>query len=513
MNVDLRAGADAISFAQELGDGPDPLALYAKLSDQGARSETMIFEPKSSPTIILERAALRIECRGTEVVLTALTGNGGNLLDKVRRRLECHVENSTGKVVRLKFERSEETQSEERLKAPSPFDVLRAVTSGLSHACDHDETPILAIGILSYDHIDLFEDLPEAQEDPFGFPDYLFWVPESFILAPAGRPAIAICTAFSGSTFDSTLGAIDIAHLRLANLIERCRQAKALDAPRVPLPQSPQVDLDDRAFAKLVSKLKQNIAAGDVYQIVASRTYSIPCPSPFDAYRLLSEREPGAYRFFVNDGGRILFGASPETSVRVFNDQGLTLELKPIAGTRPRGASPDEDNRLEAELRLDPKEQAEHMMLLDLARNDVARVSEPHTRHVSEMMAIERCARVMHLVSSVRGRLRSGLDALDALKACLNMGTLTGAPKIRAMQLLRDAEKTKRGPYGGTIGWLSGDGEMDSAIVIRSALVKHGTAFVRAGAGIVHDSDPMAEAEETNRKASAILSVLAGAMT
>jgi anthranilate synthase component 1 len=186
------------------------------------------------------------------------------------------------------------------------------------------------------------------------------------------------------------------------------------------------------------------------------------------------------------------------------------VEVKPIAGTRPRGLTADEDDRLEAEMRLDHKELAEHMMLVDLARNDVARISLSGTRRVAGLMTTERYARVMHLVSSVVGDLRPGLDAFAALQACLNVGTLTGAPKIRATELLRLAERTKRGPYGGAVGWVNGEGLMDTAVIIRSAVVKDGTAFVRAGAGVVHDSEPRAEAEETKRKASALLSVLAG---
>ena len=198
--------------------------------------------------------------------------------------------------------------------------------------------------------------------------------------------------------------------------------------------------------------------------------------------------------------------------VRLVREGGaLTVEVKPIAGTRPRGASGDEDDRLEAEMRLDGKELAEHMMLVDLARNDVARVSVAGTRRVAKLLTVERYARVMHMVSSVTGRVRPGMDALDTLQACLNVGTLSGAPKIRATELLRETERTKRGPYGGAIGWINGDGLMDTAVVIRSAVVKDGTAFVRAGAGIVHDSDPQREADETRRKASALLTVLATA--
>jgi anthranilate synthase component 1 len=197
--------------------------------------------------------------------------------------------------------------------------------------------------------------------------------------------------------------------------------------------------------------------------------------------------------------------------VKVWRDNGARkVEVKPIAGTRRRGETSDEDDRLEADLRLDAKEGAEHIMLVDLARNDVARVSTPGTRRVAKLLTVERYARVMHLVSSVQGELAPGLDCLDALQACLNVGTLSGAPKLRATELLREYEATKRGPYGGAVGWLSGTGEMDTGVVIRSAVVKDGFAYVRAGAGVVHDSDPIAETEETKAKASAVLAALRG---
>jgi anthranilate synthase component 1 len=216
--------------------------------------------------------------------------------------------------------------------------------------------------------------------------------------------------------------------------------------------------------------------------------------------------------FFVSSPDHLLFGASPETSVRVKREEGWpSVEVKPIAGTRPRGRDADEDDRMEADLRLDRKEIAEHMMLVDLARNDVARVSLPGTRRVAKLMTVERYARVMHLVSSVKGMLAIGFDALHALQACLNVGTLSGAPKLKATELLRRGERTRRGPYGGAVGWLNGEGAMDTGVIIRSAVVKDGVAHVRAGAGIVYDSDPKSEADETRRKASAVLSAIKAA--
>jgi anthranilate synthase component 1 len=217
--------------------------------------------------------------------------------------------------------------------------------------------------------------------------------------------------------------------------------------------------------------------------------------------------------FYVCRPEDTLFGASPETAVKVV---GRRVEIRPLAGTRPRGldadgaVDPDLDSRFEAELRMDEKELAEHMMLVDLARNDVARVSQSGTRRVDRLLAVDRYSHVMHLVSYVSGCLRDDLDALHAYAASMNMGTLVGAPKIRAAELLRELEATRRGPYGGAVGYLSCDGEMDTAIVIRSALARGGTAFVRAGAGVVYDSDPRAEAMETRRKARAVLKALGG---
>jgi anthranilate synthase component 1 len=244
--------------------------------------------------------------------------------------------------------------------------------------------------------------------------------------------------------------------------------------------------------------------------VVPSRTFRAPCPDPLRAFSALRNLDPSPYQFFVAGPEHLLFGCSPETAVRVFDRSGKkAVEIKPIAGTRKRGATEDEDDRMEAEMRVDHKETAEHMMLVDLARNDVARVSVAGTRRVERLMTVERYARVMHLVSSVVGELRPELDALHALQAGLNVGTLTGAPKIRAMELLREYERTKRGPYGGAIGWLNGEGQMDTGIVIRSAVVKDGVAYVRAGGGVVYDSEPQFEADETRRKASAVLSALA----
>lgn len=499
------AEGKALALQRRLAATPDPLALYATLTDSGRRADTFLLERSVGPTLLMDQAAVRIECRGQEVTLFALSNGGEQVLAAVGNRLDKRVAASSQRSLTLRFPEPEGDDAEARLLAPSPLDALRAVI-GFVPASKEESFTIAALGVVAFDQADLFETLPANAEDPLDFPDYVFWLAESLIVfEPGARPRV-LCTAFGASE-----AAYHDASRRLAALVERCDSVPALPEPPAPIAaNATAVDLDDEAYGAIVSKLRAHIAQGDIYQIVPSRTFRAPCPNPLLSYAAQRRLDPSPYQFFVAGPDHTMFGASPETSVRVFGQDGAhEVEVKPIAGTRPRGLTADEDDRLEAEMRLDQKETAEHMMLVDLARNDVARVSRSGTRRVAKLMSVERYARVMHLVSSVTGRMRDGLDALHALQACLNVGTLTGAPKIRATQLLRETEVTKRGPYGGAIGWINGEGLMDTGVVIRSAVVKDGIAYVRAGAGVVYDSDPQREADETRRKASALLSVLA----
>ena len=501
-------GARAIS--RRLPAPVDLLTLYSQLSDRGRRTDTMMFETTAGASIVVDRAAVRIECRGGELVLHALSSGGEVVLRLLARELTPEVVDSSDRRLAVRYERSEEVDARQRLLAPSPFDVLRAIKGLFRSETAEEPFTVLLIGVVGFDHVDLFEELPQQPENPVDFPDFVFWLAESAVIGEPRLTPRLICTSFSGGSEEEKkrghFGAVE----RLSDLAHRTSDLRPLDLA-APIAAEVTTDLDDEAFALAVATLKEHILAGDVYQIVASRTFSAPCPDPISAFARVRSIDRSPYMFFVSMEGCSLFGCSPETSVRVTREERTTIiEVKPIAGTRPRGASRDEDDRMEADLRLDTKEAAEHMMLVDLARNDVARVSEPGTRHVAQLMTLEKYARVMHLVSSVKGELAKDYDALHALVACLNPGTLSGAPKLKATELLRKYERTRRGPYGGTIGWLNGEGLMDTGIVIRSAVVKDGIGYVRAGAGIVHDSDPVAEADETRRKASAVLSAIAG---
>ena len=252
----------------------------------------------------------------------------------------------------------------------------------------------------------------------------------------------------------------------------------------------------------MVLKAKEYILAGDIFQVVLSQRFEAPFTlPPFSLYRALRRVNPAPFLYFLDFGGFAVAGSSPEILVRA---RGGTVTIRPIAGTRPRGATPHEDKALEEELLADPKERAEHLMLLDLGRNDVGRVAKIGTVSVTDQFFVERYSHVMHIVSNVEGKLADGRDALDALAAGFPAGTVSGAPKVRAMQIIDELEKEKRGLYAGCVGYFSAAGEMDTCIVLRTALIKDGTMYVQAGAGIVADSDPGSEQPECINKAKAL---------
>jgi anthranilate synthase component 1 len=262
-------------------------------------------------------------------------------------------------------------------------------------------------------------------------------------------------------------------------------------------------------FEDKVRRIKEYITAGEAIQVVLSQRLAQPTHAdPFDIYRALRTINPSPYMFFLDFKDFHIIGASPEILVRVEDGAVMT---RPLAGTRPRGKDPAEDSRLDKELRSDEKERAEHIMLVDLGRNDIGRVSQPGTVEVSDLMDVERYSHVMHLVSHVQGRLRGDMTPLDALRACFPAGTVSGAPKIRAMEIIAELETEKRGPYAGAVGYLSFSGNMDMAIAIRTMVVNRGIAYTQAGCGVVYDSIPEKEYEESMNKAGALLKAVSQA--
>ncbi|HEV8598553.1 MAG TPA: anthranilate synthase component 1 [Gemmatimonadales bacterium] len=518
-----------LPLVREVTGSPDPLALYAALSDGGKRPGTFLLESAETGAGAGERsllgisAALAITCTGRTVEIAARTANGRSLLPWIAARLRVPLE---GDAFRVCYPAPPPEPREEaaRGRLPSPLDALREVIFGpelLAHPID---ACYLAAGAFSYDLIELFEELPVGRPEGHPTPHYEFFVPDRLVIIDHVRNrTLLVANAFGGKDGDANYHDAVRAIGDLLRAVETGIGREGLANPaslfalRAPLPPpDSRVDLSDAEYQHLVVQLKRHIVAGDVFQVVPSRTFELPCPDPLGAYALLRAANPSPYLFYVAGASSTVFGASPETAVKVHGDP-RRVTIRPIAGTAARGRFPDGqldadlDARREAALRLDEKETAEHMMLVDLARNDVARVSRPGTRQVRRLLTVDRYAHVMHLVSEIEGVLAEDYDALHAYAAAMNMGTLVGAPKLRAAQLLREVEPSRRGAYGGAVGYLTHDGTMDTAIVIRAAVVHDGTAAVRAGAGIVFDSDPAAEALETRRKAEAVLGAIAGA--
>ena len=298
-------------------------------------------------------------------------------------------------------------------------------------------------------------------------------------------------------------GAYRKGRARLAALIGRLRQPVAIPAEEPSAPSMPHSEFGQDAFMAAVERAKRYIFDGDIMQVVLSQRISMPfSASPLALYRALRALNPSPYMFYLDLGGFHVVGASPEILVRLEDG---TVTLRPIAGTRPRGKTREEDLALEQDLLADPKERAEHLMLMDLGRNDVGRVASVGTVQVTENMVVERYSHVMHIVSNVEGRLRPGLDAIAVLRATFPAGTVSGAPKVRAMEIIDELEPTRRGTYAGAVGYLGFDGNMDLAIAIRTAVIRDRTLFVQVGAGIVADSVPLSEWTETQNKARAVL--------
>ena len=512
---------ESLPLVRTVAHCPDPTVLLAAAAEAFGEQGSLLLESADASagsagrSLIVARSALRVACRGAVVEISAQNPNGQALLPWLSQMLNDRAELISGEhSVRAAFPAFAGGDEDQRLVAPGPTDVLRLLSTQLSCSASRPEAmPILA-GVFAYDFVDAFERLPSAASDPLGWPDFEFWLADRLVWLDHDRRNATVVTHLFGGDQASSAGGEAIAAMGpLLDVVERAQSRVVTASAVAPATQQVDVDLSDERYAELVVRCREHIVAGDVFQIVPSRTFCCACPDPVNTYRRLRALNPSPYMFYVNGSCGTLLGASPETALKI-DGSPRRVHVRPIAGTRARGlradGSIDEDldSRLEAELRLDSKEVAEHMMLVDLARNDVARVSQPGSRWVDRLLHVERYSHVMHLVSHVSGTLREGLDALHAYVATMNMGTLVGAPKIKAAQLLRQFEATKRGPYGGAVGYLTADGRMDTAIVIRAAVVRDQWAYIRAGAGVVYDSDPMSEADETRRKASAVLKAI-----
>jgi len=540
------------------------LGLVDTVQDGSRPTNTVLLESadiaskQHLTTIAVLAASAQITCMGDTVTLKALdTTDGPQALKAVAQYLSSSVTRQSDSELVLHLPSVAEDSAEEhaRLRERSTMEPLRILTD---QVVAHPHLPLVA-GAVAFDYLGTYESLPPVADGANTCPDYLFFNARIILVVdhptgscqlvgasldaaqlsaqmdaleaainelPAQAQQAAAQVTPAASAQQATAPAEQAAPAQQTTQAASAQQAASPEAQATPAPSAHQQaaedtitaypTMSDADFCELVAKMQQHIAIGDAYQVVPSRGFVIDCPQPLQTYRYLHDADPSPYMFYIATDDFELFGASPESSLLHSAKTGQ-VAIRPIAGTRPRGFAPDGsidhelDIRLELELRSDAKEVAEHVMLVDLARNDVARISAPGTRKVTQLLRVDRYSRVMHLVSEVTGQLASDLHPLDAFRASMTMGTLTGAPKLRAAELIRQYEGTRRGSYGGAVGYLRGDGELDTCIVIRSAFARGGKAIVQAGAGVVSDSVPQREADETAHKASNVLRAIAAA--
>jgi anthranilate synthase component 1 len=512
----------------------DPLSVYQLLCHQQQHNillESAEIDKKHLlKSLLLTDAAIKIVCNGNTVTFSALSSNGEIAIDFAANQLNQHAQLSFAddrkSFTAIFNEIPTELDEKSRLTAINPLQSLRLFNQ-LTHEESHPFAVFLG-GAFAFDLMAIAEDLPKVQEGENTCPDFVYYLAETLVVIDHELKT----TEIIGNNFSNTLITSNTEEKESSDIGKRVAQIKEslsnpINADHVahlnPRDENTtiskenakrvNVDISDEGYCKIVDQLKENIRAGDIFQVVPSRTFTLPCIDSIASYKALKISNPSPYMFYLKDSDFCIFGASPESAIK-YQARNRHVEIYPIAGTRPRGfdkngeISLDLDSRIELELRQDKKESAEHIMLVDLARNDIARVSQPGTRYVADLLKVDRYSHVMHLVSRVCGTLQTDLDALHAYQACMNMGTLSGAPKVKATSLIREVEGKRRGSYGGAVGYLTGTGEMDTCIVIRSAFVKDNIAQVQAGAGVVYDSDPTSEANETRQKAQAVISAI-----
>ncbi len=388
----------------------------------------------------------------------------------------------------------------------SPLDEIKKIMDGFKPARVKGLPRFSGglVGYMGYDMVRFFEELEDENTDTLDLEDSIFMLADTLIVFDHSTHKIKIVVnAYSKSeaAYDKTVKKIDT----LVKKLGESRKSQHIK-PKKKKPHKIRSNFTKKEFENSVKRAKEYIKAGDIIQVVLSQRFQtmLNC-DPLDVYRELRSLNPSPYMYYLNFGDIKMIGSSPELLVRCENDK---VETRPIAGTRPRGKDEEEDKRLEEELLRDIKERAEHVMLVDLGRNDIGRVCKPGSVKVSEFMFVEKYSHVMHIVSNCVGRLADGFNAYDVLRAAFPAGTVSGAPKIRAMEIIDELENTRRGPYAGAVGYFSFSGNMDTCINIRTILVKGKDAFIQAGAGIVADSVPAREYQETANKAKAMMQAI-----
>jgi len=520
---------ELIPIVETLPYAIDPVEYFAKLSDNGRDKNCIMFESASIVPKYGERSVgsaspcLKITGKNESFEIIALNETGKKFIEALNQDFDFCDEITYGKnriYGKLK-PRREMASEDERLQLANHTEIFRRIIFKFRPSGKPFVPYCGLFGAISYDFIGQFEDLPKNKNDLTNDSDYVLYFLDNLFFIDHKENKTYFAANALVADYNGVLDECGdkIEHYKKIALNSDSIQNRLNNGMNIKNEIKSQfnkitTDTDKEEFIKLVNKIKEHIKAGDVYQAVLSRTIiSEFNGEPFEVYKRLRKLNPSPYMFYINYGDGILLGASPETCLKVEGDENKIVEIRPIAGTKPRGLINnkidfDLDSKYEAELKIDKKEISEHIMLVDLARNDIAKISKPGTRYVDETFVAEKYSHVQHLVSNVVGTLKPNLDALHAYIATMNMGTLTGAPKVEAMKLIRKYEKNKRGFYGGSVCYMTPSGDFDSAIAIRSINIKNNKAFVRSGAGIVYDSDPESEFIETERKAFACLKAL-----
>ena len=481
-----RGGASQVVWAQVVADMDTPVSLMLKLT--GAAENSFLLESVTGGEIRGRYSVIGFEpdliwrCRGAAAEVNRDAATDPNAFQP---------------------------------EALPALDSLRALIAESRIDLPHELPPMAAglFGYLGYDMIRLVERLAAPNPDPLDLPDAILLRPRLVAIVDNVRDVVTLVAPVWHDAAVDAETAYQAASGRLAAALEAIDRALLRGTPVTPVTSvaAPALDAVSNTthteYLEMVERAKEYVRAGDVFQVVPSQRWALALDvEPFSLYRAIRRINPSPYLFFFNHGDFQIVGASPEIMVRVRDGK---VTIRPIAGTRPRGKTPDEDKALEAELLADPKERAEHLMLLDLGRNDVGRVAKIGTVDPNEQFTVERYSHVMHIVSNVDGELSDDHDALSALLAGVPAGTVSGAPKIRAMEIIDELEKEKRGVYAGAVGYFSAAGEMDTCIALRTGVIKDGTLYVQAGGGIVYDSDPEAEFQETVSKAKALMDAAA----
>tara|TARA_Y100000310_G_scaffold345709_1_gene468601 strand:+ start:3951 stop:5552 length:1602 start_codon:yes stop_codon:yes gene_type:complete len=495
---------------------------FEKISDYGRKKNSILFESADIITKYGEKSigsanpCLKVKGKKERFEITALNDLGKRFLKEIKKDLSfCDsLKIKKNKITGILKSGKKVLSEEERLRGKTHADILRAIAFKLKPAYKPFEVYAGLMGAIAYDFIDQFEKIPKSKKDVLKEPDYEMNFYDNLFLIDHKKKQITFIA--NAMIFDKKDKKKELK--RCGKTIENYKNAMNSKIPsrKKPSGKKPVIktDTNKKEFMKIVSNLKKHVLEGDVFQVVPSRTIiSTYTAEPLDIYDSLRKLNPSPYMFYFKNSTGTLLGSSPETFIKVDGNKKKKIQIRPIAGTVPRGKKKGKinkklDEKYAKQLRNDKKEMAEHTMLIDLARNDVAKVSIAGTRICERPYSVEKYSHVQHLVSYVSGILKPDLDALHAYLASMNMGTLTGAPKVEAMKLIRKSEKTRRGFYGGSIGYLTPSGDFDSAIVIRSMSLQKGKAYVRAGAGIVYDSKPEKEFLETEKKARAALKAI-----